>query len=554
MRDSFMKYLYEKRWLAVWIILAIAIFAPSIKAGIVLTDEIELRLNNVKGFWEASRVIIGEAAGQGRITNAIPFILFSNIAFRLKTTFFFRSMSALIVILIFYLACRLVCQITENKAYSKFLFLFLLICLPFTFEHTIPNGFVAFLGMPFALILISLICFVKILQTGRKGLYFWVCSCLFVALLSYEAFIMYTPLYLFVALYYKKKRIKETIASLWPPASVGVLYLIIYVLQRKVLPSNYAGSTIEFKSLKDSMAIIINLFKTGIPGYFCWTEKYQYTYYRENILRPTGLGKFKYFLENGMTFRLFIIFILLFLLLYGIWRGKEGVVRLRNRWGLFAAAIAYMILPSLPISVSSGYQGKVNEDAFMALPVSFYIYIAGCVAVTAILWSVFARKDTWIGLGCLALACILFLFPIQLVNERVLKIEGENWKQYLYVEQMLSTQTARSLIENQNVYAEDLYTVVATRYMYLGLITDALYNYQSNFCHQSQKDAATVTITWENQEYFMIENETDRRILSKKPLETCIIRDREGDAELVNAVNGNYDNGFYVYEVNSYEK
>lgn len=554
MNKRLKNYLYEKRWLVVWVILIIAIFAPSIKAGIVLTDEIELRLNNVKGYLEAGKVIIGEAKGQGRITNAIPFILFSNIAFRFKTTFFFRSMSALIIVLIFYLTCRLIYKITENKAYSKFLFIFLMICLPFTFEHTIPNGFVAFLGMPFVMILISLICFINLLQTGRKGLYFGLCVCLFIALLSYEAFIMYTPLYLFIALYYKKKKIKETITCLLPPVSVSVLYLSIYALQRVMLPSNYAGSTLGFKSLKDSIIIIINLFKTGIPGYFCWTEKYQYAYYSENIIRPSGLGKLKYFLENGMTLRLFIIVVLIFWLLYSIWRDKEGVARLKNRLGLIVIAVVYMILPSVPISISSGYQGRVNKDAFMALPVSYYIYIAGCIAVTAVLWSIFAQKGRFIGLGGIILSCILILFPIQLVNEMVLKIERENWKRYLYVEKMLGTEVAKSFLENQDVYAGDLYSVVAERYMYLELITDALYDYRTNFCNQNQKNTATVTIAWENYEYFILENETDRKILSKFPLEACIIRDTEGNAELVNAVNGNYDNGLYVYEVNSNEK
>ena len=72
-------YLYNNRWNFVWIITVIIVFAPSIKAGICLVDEVELRLNNVKGYWHACKIFIEEAQYQGRATNAIPFILFSNL-------------------------------------------------------------------------------------------------------------------------------------------------------------------------------------------------------------------------------------------------------------------------------------------------------------------------------------------------------------------------------------------------------------------------------------------------------------------------------------------
>ena len=549
--EKFKRNLYNYRWTMIWIITIIIIFAPSIKAGICLVDEVELRLNNVKGYLNACKVFIGEAQYQGRVTNALPFILFSNLAFRLKSTFFFRSVSALIITLSFYMVCRLLYKITDNKTYAKFLFLFLLICLPFTMEHTIPNGFVALLGMPFVLLFFSLNCYVELLKTGKKYMQLIVCLCLFIALCSYEAFIVYTPLYLIMVIYYKKKNIKEIIKNLFFPALTGVIYLIIYVAQRLIFPTNYSGNEIGFSSVSESLTILINLFKTGIPGYFCGTDKYKYVYYSavETGIRPSGLGKIKYFLENIMSVRMFVLVLLTILLIYKIWNEKTDLSKLKNKCGIIIVAMVYMFMPSIPISLSSAYQNNVHENAFMALPVSYYIYIAGCVCITSVLWWLLAEKTTAFKRGLLLLVVLLEFVPTQCLNERVLKIQRENYEDYLYVEQMLGTSTVQSYIQDKIVYADDLYKTVAGRRVYLSLIADTLYDYQTVFCDSSQQEEAAVTITWEQQGFFVLDNGEKRVIVSNCPLDVCLIQNYNGINEIVYAVNGSYDNNLLVYEV-----
>lgn len=544
-------YLYNNRWNFVWIITVIIVFAPSIKAGICLVDEVELRLNNVKGYWHACKIFIEEAQYQGRATNAIPFILFSNLAFRLKTTLFFRSISALIIALSFCMVCRFIYKITENKAYAKFLFLFLLICLPFTMEHTIPNGFVAFLGMPFVLLLFSLNCYIELLKTGKKYLIFLVCLSLFITLCSYEAFIMYTPLYLILTIYYKKKNIVEIIKNLIFPALTGVSYLVIYVVQRFIFPTNYAGNEICFNSVQESATILINLFKTGIPGYFSSTAKYQNVYYSmvKTGLRPSGFGKVRYFLENVMSVRMFVLILIMILLIFLIWNEKEQISRIRNKLGVILVSMMYMFLPSIPISLSSAYQNNVHEGAFMALPVSYYIYIAGCICVTAVLWWVLAERSTALKTGLVLLILFLELIPIQSLNERALYIQRENYKDYLYVEQMLGTNTAQSYLQDKTVYAGDLYSTVAMRRSYLSLITESLYDYKTLFCDKSHQENATVTIIWEKEGFFVLDNGEKRMIISNCPLDVCMIQSSNGNYEIVYAINGNYDNDLLIYEV-----
>ena len=448
-------------------------------------------------------------------------------------------MSILIIVSNFVMVSVLVYSITKSKNCATFLFAFLVMCLPFSFEHTIPNGFVAFFGMPFSLLVLSFISYINYLE-NEKNIYLIVTIvCLLIALFSYEVFIMYTPLYLVFTLW-KKKNLKNIVQCIFYPTCTGIIYLIIYIVQGHIFPTNYKGNTLTFSSWKNSLEIIVNLFLSSLPGYYFTTNKYQYIYFEGKTL--DGIKEhICYFVMEKMSFRLFMIILLIvFVVIYWgkCWDDATG----RAYKYLGVVAFAYMFLPSIPVSLAEAYQGNVNENAFLALPVSYFIYISFCVFVTAMIsMMVNLKKNTLI----ICVICGFLSLPNQVLGEQVLEIEEKNWNDYIFMEKMLGTETVKACIADKTIFSKEMNQMVAMRCVYLSQIADVLYNYNTEFLLDEKN--AEIKIEWVNQEYFVVTDGRSHYVISNKPLSACYFENDAHEDVLVTDLEGYYDNGLIVY-------
>ena len=149
--------------------------------------------------------------------------------------------------------------------------------MPIAFEHTPPNAFVGFIALSFLLILVSNTIYVKYIETRRNA--FAVVSMLlfFVAMMSYEAFITYMPLYIFIVVGKTGFReVKKNIKLYFIPIFTAFVFLVLYVISGRLVPSGYGGNQLGFDNLLEPLKIIGSLFIVSIPGFYVFFPRYQY--------------------------------------------------------------------------------------------------------------------------------------------------------------------------------------------------------------------------------------------------------------------------------------
>ena len=117
--------------------------------------------------------------------------------------------------------------------------------------------------------------------------------------------------------------------------------------------------------------------------------------------------------------------------------------------------ILAMVLPTLPISLAEGYQGVVNENQYIALPVSFCIYFVTVFVIALVCWEIMVRFRMAGRVVVGILLCLVFT-QIQIMNNAFSEV------QYKYV-LLLESQEAvfeTDLLENLEIdelYAADLF-------------------------------------------------------------------------------------------------
>lgn len=548
------------------LLLILAVFAPYLKTGITLTDEVELRATSKIGYVYAVKHIIQSAIQQGRITNSLPFILFAIPSFFSSNTIIFRGCAVIVILINFYVFGYFVSRCLKKEKIGELVFILLVLFIPFSFEHSMPNGFVAFLVMPGTCLFVSLLFFLKYLESTKKRFIIISAILLFVALCSYELFIMFTPLYLVILISQrtdKNARVKSNILKLGVPFFTTILYLLCYVVQSKIFPSNYDGNKLADFSLVKTINVASQLIKTGIPGYYLFNDRYQYAFgiytgfIQEN--QTTGVKFLNYFFSNIMDLRLAVIGICGAVSLYFCFLNieKESICRyntknqyvkndLLKKVSPILIIICMEIIIVIPNSISKMYQENVGSDkGFIALPVSYYEYL-GIVILIAYLLYLFCHNSKKILIRIIIILITSFAMIVQCLGGVILDSYSKQYIKYTSVEKMLGTEVIENNITNQEVFAKDLYSILAQRPTYWEMTTKAFYQYNSHFNTNDDEDYL-YRIEWPFQTYFVFITPTNcYAIFSEQITEPTLVELDEGNQYICESNSGYFDNGMYV--------
>ena len=562
-----------------FIILLILIVAPIMITGIMCNDELQTRFYGMTGLKGLMSHYIRASMNQGRLLSAIPISIYFYIQFFSSNIIVFRTIVVIIIAINIGLFAYLLQQIFRNKRFSLFVSIMLLMFLNINFEHTVPNTFVGFLGIPFSMLLISLILFNKNLQTKSKKNVFIYTILLFISLCSYEGLITLMPIYPVLALRFSLKEqrsLKKFIKDIWIPVSVSVCYLGLYLISGKVVQTTYEGNQITFVSLKSSFEIIAQLFKSSLPGYYLFSKKYLYLFnlftehrfpidsntinsLMSSSINPSisililGKQSIAYIFNNLLSLRIILLSSISSGMLYFILKGKAPKSQKVNKWKLtdtltVIIGIIFIILPTLPIALSKMYQGNVNPESFIALPVTYFSYFAAIFTVCYIIFKIAGKIKNEKWLIAVILGMVVYIIPVQVMNDIFSKELNKQYNRMVQIENLFETSTIEFL-NNQKVTAQDFYKTKNALAIHDNYWTDFANLKGLNIEATNEPIGnAEFNIYYQDDKMFVISARDKISVLSPQPiLENIPIKISDTQYLLGSFSEYTIDNSFYVY-------
>ena len=550
---------------------ALLTLMPILRQGVMLNDDLRYRLIRRSGFLSVVKTWAETEFGSGRFLRGMSAI---NGAFNFITenTAINRWIQVFILLLSIYFFGKLIKELTNSKKIAYITMAFIVIFLPVTVEHAVPNAFIGLCCIPIMCLCISLTFWCRYLEKEEKkfghiALLMWV-----LALLGYEYIVTYTPLY--ALLYFlkrdkSKRRMIDWIKQSFFPCFIGVLYLVGTFALQKMVGGDYSGSTIEFVSIASTLKIIETLVLSSLPGYFLTNEKYQYLIYLftgekyknllnvlkepslvvENSLIKREMVDFGIeYILNPRAIILALITCLILFLLFRIEKPVRKKAHLQMICTIFFTG-CYIVIPILPNSIAKLYQGTVSDTSFTSLPVSSVVYFTICFLLSycfCLLVDYFRRNKVFILVISILLSILMFF--IQCENDVISKEQEKNYLRLVKIEKLFETDYFKNM-DNSIIYSQDIFE---TRNLLA--IHDSYWNDYAKALGlnvEIQKEKTTEVdykLYFTDDNYFSIVGQEEIVVLSLEKLPDYFkLQVDDHEYHLAVAEDYSYDSGFLCY-------
>lgn len=541
-----------------FILFVLTISVVYIKTGISHNDELQSRFWGMTGFTNLVKHYKEGSIAQGRLLAFIPYCISFYLNFFNSNYFIFKTVSFLVILFDVVLFAQILWTFIKDEFVSLTFCIFFLLSLMIFPDNTPPNVFVGFTGISLAVFFCSILCFINFVKSQKQISLVLSCCCLFFALCSYEVYLTLTPLYLVCALYFQKNyetnifsKIKKSLKIILFPLITSIFYLILYVVTAKLFPSSYDGNHIEITSVKETVRILVHLFKVSLPGGLLFTGVYDYL---SEILNPVSdkplLSQIIYFSTTSTW--------LVFMCYAGISLKKCMNIEKENFSFSFCIKIVLLAfvfanLPSIPISISKMYQNNVGANGgFLTLPVTYISKFATISAFTVIIYFIVRKFKSQSFTILIFLFLLVFFGKIQLNN---VIFGNEIFKQYnrlIKIEKLFDTEEIKKL-NGKNILCPDLYETRHKLSIHNGYWT----SYASMIKGITANFAKTMYISPEaslhyiNDDYFCIDYaDGNFTILSLKELSNGVILKNIDGIEFYSQT-GDYrkDGDYFVYDI-----
>lgn len=538
----------ERAWFILLCLLAVIIGIPIVRKGIMCNDELQSRFWGMQGFralFEHYKLV---SMAQGRLLAIIPVSIYFMIEFAFSNKYWSGIIAVLVLLgnaILIYMLVEKVMKRKECAQISAFLFL---VCLPVVFEHTLPNAFVAFLGIPLALFMISILLTLGYYQNRKNGKLIIAMIMLFFALCSYEGIVTLMPFYAVIAVLDAitkgKFSIKQFVKNIIIPFAVSVFYLILYILCGKIVPTMYSGNEMVFSSLGHMGNIIANLIKGAIPGYYTYLSP-KYSYFRE----VWGGGRTSIY-EGMFSGRVLAFIVIAIIIWYFISKNKNmQQYRIRNIIISVGILLSMMIIVSLPISLSAMYQNSVGESGFIGLPTSYIIYILMVILIAIILEVVIDRFKAIIPI--MVTLVILFIIPIQNDNDIYSSVMSKTYERLENIECLLNNDIWEN-VDATMIYGGDLYLTQNA----LGIHDNYWTDYMRTILGKdvnivNDKNECSALLTMISNDSINIMNQDKGWIISINCIANPYVYLNDGSVYYIDNYRQDESNNLYIYEYNN---
>ncbi|MBM6899793.1 hypothetical protein H6B10_08740 [Gemmiger formicilis] len=451
-------------WLLVFGIMLALVIIPWWTQGIMCNDQVQRRALSMGGPLYFIREIIDmQVHSKGRALSSwlVPAAMY--LDFVGKSQVAFRVIPILTILLDMCLFGWLTYKWFANKTLSVFCFLCMLVFLPITWEPTVPQTFINEYNFSVALLILSLAWYQNYLKSGKIRWMVAALAAFFAVCTTYELFVTYTPLFLLIYLIQKGfSRSKELIINVIAFGVVAVLFLLLYKGVNTLFPSEYQGNTFGSLSPKVILPVLFWLFVSAIPGYWLLFNKTTQYLFSSKVLTSVSP------LHIGNVVCAILIALLLAILLFGLFRHAKhqmsetrqnqtkGVLGWRNILIVFTALL-YMVLPALPLALSTMYQGNVGPGkGFEAVPVTYFLYFASCFLVSFLVYGIVKRLNR-IGTRVVISALCVLVLGIQVMNAGIANVQLDDYKHLENIEALLDTNYISDGEPIRTIYSTDAF-------------------------------------------------------------------------------------------------
>ena len=442
---------------------------PLYRQAIICNDELQTRYWAGLGFDRFYEHYHEAWVSQGRMLAASISSVTMYLGFLSQDRAVFRIEQIAVLVSCSLLFGLLIRTMFKDRYFAVFCSVSFLVLLPITFEHTLPNAFVSFIGIPVMVVLLSMILFIRFIDKGNYLLLFVSMILFFAASVSYEAFVTMAPIYSLLAISRnvsngESRRFK---GALWP-IIVGCAFFAVYIISSIVFPSSYEGNKIARPiDIANSIDIISTLFLTNLPGFYYTSPKYQWMM---DSIGNTG--------DPAFVVRALVLLVLFVALLAVLaWSSREsGTGERKKHLVPIAIAILVAVFPFIPTSVSSMYQDMVGESGFLALPASFISFFGVVFIICYILWNVFRdSKSLHLKIAVVVMAFV-FIGPTQMANDIYSEEQLSDFDRLEYIEDFVRSDGLYT-IGGDEYRSPDLYV----QYHLLGFIGDYWTDYSREY-------------------------------------------------------------------------
>ncbi len=430
-------------------LLGVVVLFPMLVKGIMCNDELMLRLWSQKGITTFFRTtIVEENILKGRVLGTLGGLKF--LTFISDNKYVFGAVNTVFLVAAILLFGCVAYKIWKNKRFSILLCVLILIFLPMNFEFAAPNAFVIVTLQPMILLEISLISYMNYLEDKKRknivlsiAIFAWA-MCLYEFIITYV--LLFPAIYL-IKNYKNNFKWKDMIRHTAPFVIAAVVYLIAYIGQGIVFPSNYDGTKMTITSVSAVFHVLKVLFFSAFPTYYSYfNQKYRWLFHYfnnggmkiENIIHPVMI-----------VFIIVTVLLLIYLLKPSHAPGDKaadtsgdqalGLSKSRGREALILiTALIYAVLPALPNALTPMYQNGVTTESFTSIPVSMYLYFAVMFVLTSILWRVVSVVNKkWFALAVTAVI-VIGAVGNQARNQVFVKEQAANYERIVAIEDVLS--------------------------------------------------------------------------------------------------------------------
>lgn len=536
----------------------ICVMHPLLHTGVILNDEVQAFFERQNGYFMLLERNIGCELSQGRPLRIMA-AFNSSLSFLSSNMVINRGIQIFILGITAVSLAAFVKKIFKDKFISYMTAILFLVCMPITFEHAVPNAFVGLVCVPLICLCWSLYFWINYVKSHcRKYL---VLSMLLwcVALCGYEFIVMYTPVFIFLYLHVRKncmERWYDMLSEVKLPVLLGGAYVTCTLLLQKLYGVGYSGVKIQFESISQSWQIIKTIICSAIPGYFFTNSKYLYLYsiYSDDNLPEMFLQCIDercfdvyikmlemFFLDIGSV-HVLLVLLLTSLLILHITSGDNVIFY--NKKVYIVILCTCMLLPIIPNSITSLYQGNVNEVSFTSLPVSTFIFATWCIFISILLKIIFSMNRL-IKYSCV-IALILNVALVQHMNVIFADVHVSDYSHMEKTEKLFKTNLFKRLDGNV-IYFPDIFVTRNTLSVgedYWNKVAvqkgiDLKFT-KSNNCNNK--------LFYIDDAYFSLTFNGEKIIISEKPLNDFVkVRTDDNNYVLARLDTPVMDNGLYIY-------
>lgn len=419
------------------IVLIILVLFPMLVKGIMCNDELLLRLWGQQGmdvFFK--NTIVDGAISKGRVLGIIGSVKF--LPYISDNKYIFGTINLVMLLSAIILFGYFTYKLWRNRNFSVLLCVLILVFLPMNFEFAAPNAFVIVTCLPMILLEISLIFYLKYLENNkRKDML--ICIIMFMwSMFKYEFIITYVllfPIIYIIKNYNNSLNLKNIIRYNYPIMVAAITYLVLYIGQSMIFPSNYKGTQLAVTSVTSIIRVLNILFFSAFPTYYSYFNakyKYLFEFYNHGGIR----------LENVLNPNILIFVIILVFLLFSLLKVDKKMKREGRNWLrhilIVGTALLYAVLPALPNALTPMYQEGVTDESFTSIPVSIFLYFAIMLMITYLLWNILNTiSKNWV---IIAVVAIITLGAVgnQIRNQVFVNEQVANYDSLVAIEDVLA--------------------------------------------------------------------------------------------------------------------